>query len=133
MFASAVVQGAALDVRRFGNTRRATQVNHLYTWARYSEVGKVELDYFNLTHEGGVPTSLMRLDLISETLTPGTVCTVKANDEGHLFVVDADGNTLADVIQGGLEAQDRQLIYRGLTADNRSDIFEVTTLLRNRS
>ena len=133
MFANAVVQGAALDERRFGTARRATQVNHLYTWARYSEIGKSELQYFSATHPSGVPTSLIRLDQIAETLQPGTVCTVQANSEGFLFLLDSDGNTLADVLQGGLEAQGRQLIYRGLTADNRSDIFEVTTLLKGRT
>ena len=134
-FSNAVIQGAALDRRRYRDGR-ATNINHLYTWVRHSAekrggngIGELDFWYYTMSHEDAVPTTLMRLSNISHELVPGARCVI-AGDEDHYYVASEDGQMLADIIQLGDEALKRPLIYRGVTADGYSDVFEVASLLK---
>lgn len=133
--AAAVIQGAALDRRRFGPNRRPTQINHLLSWATRTADGEAELAAYKASREVAGPTALVRLTEVSDTLAIGSECRVRAIGEGgELWLTqpqlndDGEAILLARVRAGGSECQGRLLVYQGLAADGDTDILSVMSI-----
>ena len=133
-FAHALIQRAALDNRRYNERRRATMLNHLYTWARHTEAGEREQEAFLETHEPAVPTVLARINNVHfDLLKHGLEYRIRRTKDGkHVLTGDYCQGILpiADVVAGGEEALGRKLAYRGIAADGQTHVFEAKNILK---